>query len=73
MEYLYTIYPHYPDMQNVEDWAAALHYITAKRLYEEVDLASICAGIDVNCEYIQKIIKQIETMITDRTAEYMET
>lgn len=41
MEYLYTVFPEIPDIDRSELWAAALHYITGQKLYEEMDVASI--------------------------------
>jgi tetratricopeptide (TPR) repeat protein len=69
MEYLYTIYPHYPELKDVKEWAAALHYVTAVRLYQEVDFASICDGYDVDGGRVKEISKEIEMMISERTIQ----
>lgn len=33
LEYFYTVYPFYPDLSKTNQWASAVHWVTAQRLY----------------------------------------
>jgi hypothetical protein len=66
MEYLFTIYPDSPAIDEPKMWAAALHFITVKRLYEQVELSSICEEYQVPMEEAETIVLKMEAAISSR-------
>jgi tetratricopeptide (TPR) repeat protein len=69
MEYLYTIYPQLPNTDETEVWAAALHFVTAKKLYDEVDGDRISADYKADGKSVDKRANEIENMISARRQE----
>lgn len=67
IEYLFTVFPALPEIQNTEIWSAALHEVTARRLYGSTSMEEIGNIYQVDRENVHVYANRLEEAIRQRS------